>query len=100
MGTWVAYEFLRLVRKTGLPMPRKAWLSALASPDLPEPQRPWRQQRTLGEQDFKASDEMVWRWCVRVGERWGGVRVGCVAAAAHPGKHDFKAGDSGGCWWW
>lgn len=55
MGTWVAYEFLRLARKTGLHMPRKAWLSALASPDLPEPQRPWRQQRTLGEQDFKVS---------------------------------------------
>ncbi|GAB4813687.1 hypothetical protein N2152v2_000733 [Parachlorella kessleri] len=53
VGTWVAYEFLCAARQQGLPMPRHAFLSGFASPDLPEVQRPWRQQRLLGEQDFK-----------------------------------------------
>ena len=53
VGTWVAYELLRLVQAQGLPAPRKAWLSAMASPDIPEGERPWRRQRGLDEAAFK-----------------------------------------------
>ena len=53
VGTWVAYELLRLAQSHGLPMPWKAFLSAMATPDTPLEARPWRQQRTLGEDDFK-----------------------------------------------
>ena len=52
VGTWVAYELLRLAQSHGLPMPRKAFLSAMASPDIAVEARPWRQQRTLTEENF------------------------------------------------
>ncbi|KAL4451499.1 hypothetical protein ABPG75_007161 [Micractinium tetrahymenae] len=52
VGTWNAYEFLRLAQRQGLPMPRQAFLSAMASPDIPWEQRPWRQQRGLNEAQF------------------------------------------------
>lgn len=53
VGTWVAYEFMRLCAVRGLPQPRRAFLSAMASPDIPVDRRPWRQQRTLDEPQFK-----------------------------------------------
>ncbi|PRW20885.1 Monothiol glutaredoxin- chloroplastic [Chlorella sorokiniana] len=53
VGTWVAYELLRAVQAAGLPMPTKVFLSAMASPDIPWDQRPWRQQRGLDEEQFK-----------------------------------------------
>ncbi len=53
VGTWVAYELLRLAQSQRLPMPRKAFLSAMASPDIAIDARPWRQQRTLAGEDFK-----------------------------------------------
>lgn len=59
VGTWNAYEFLTLARARGLPMPRRAFLSAMAPPDLPPQQRPWRQQRALPEADFKASVGLI-----------------------------------------
>lgn len=53
VGTWNAYEFLMLARSRGLPMPKHVFLSAMASPDIPEESRPWRKNRTLGEEAFK-----------------------------------------------
>ncbi|KAK9813306.1 hypothetical protein WJX72_012248 [[Myrmecia] bisecta] len=53
VGTWNAFELLCLLRQHGLPMPVKVFLSAMASPNIPEDQRPWRQQRTLNEEEFK-----------------------------------------------
>ncbi len=52
LGTWAAFELLRLAKRQGLPMPAAAWLSAMPSPDTPLEQRPWRQQRALDEQQF------------------------------------------------
>jgi hypothetical protein len=46
---------MRLCAERGLPPPRRAFLSAMASPDIPVDRRPWRQQRTLDEPEFKAS---------------------------------------------
>lgn len=56
MGTWVAYEFIAAARDHGLPMPRHVSISALCAPDLPFEQRPWRQQRSLDEENFKVPD--------------------------------------------
>jgi len=35
MGTWVAFEFLMLCRKAGLPLPKAAFLMAFPGPQLP-----------------------------------------------------------------
>lgn len=53
VGTWNAFEFLHAARAAGLPMPRHAFLSAMAAPDIPEAQRPWRRQRDLSEPEFQ-----------------------------------------------
>lgn len=53
VGTWIAYEFLVLCRERGVPMPKKAFISAMPSPDIPFEERPWRQQKNLNEEDFK-----------------------------------------------
>ncbi len=66
VGTWNAYEFLRLAQQRGLPMPLKAFLSAMASPDIPWEKRPWRQQRGLSEADFKVGaqhQQQSWHLC-------------------------------------
>jgi len=53
VGTWNAYEFLMLAKARGLPMPKHAFLSAMASPDISEESRPWRRNCTLDEEAFK-----------------------------------------------
>lgn len=55
VGTWVAFELLAAARGAGLPMPRAAFLSAMAAPDMPEARRPWRRQRELSEADFQVT---------------------------------------------
>ncbi|GIM09650.1 hypothetical protein Vretimale_13491, partial [Volvox reticuliferus] len=52
-GVWISFELLRAVRRVGPPMPRVWCLSAMPHPDVPHGRRPWRQQRTLGDADFK-----------------------------------------------
>lgn len=42
-----------MARKLGLPMPHMAFLSAMASPDIPPAERPWSPQRTLSEGAFQ-----------------------------------------------
>ena len=53
VGTWNAYEFLMLARSQGLSMPKHLFLSAMASPDIPEQLRPWRRNSSLDEEAFK-----------------------------------------------
>ncbi|KAL3147970.1 hypothetical protein ABBQ38_014265 [Trebouxia sp. C0009 RCD-2024] len=53
MGAWTAYEFLLHARANGLPMPVKAFLSAMPHPDMPFEQRPWRQQARLDQAQFQ-----------------------------------------------
>lgn len=53
MGAWAAYEFLIHARANGLPMPVKAFLSAMPHPDIPFEQRPWKQQASLDEAQFQ-----------------------------------------------
>jgi hypothetical protein len=64
----VAFELLAAARAAGLPMPRAAFLSAMAAPDMPEARRPWRRQRELSEADFQVithicpRTKMSWHW--------------------------------------
>ena len=58
VGTWISYEFLLLCQKHGVPMPQKAYLSAMAAPNIPFEDRPWRQQRHLSEEEFKVGGWM------------------------------------------
>ena len=53
VGTWIGFEFLQACHAAGVPPPRAVFLSAMAAPDIPFADRPWRQQRTLNEEDFK-----------------------------------------------
>lgn len=59
MGAWAAYELLEAAKKRGLPMPVRMVVGAMPAPDIPMLHRPWRQQRRLGEEEFKVS------WCSR-----------------------------------
>mmetsp|Transcript_49083 Transcript_49083/g.142226 ORF Transcript_49083/g.142226 Transcript_49083/m.142226 type:complete len:209 (+) Transcript_49083:2-628(+) len=52
-GTWVAFEFLMLARKIGLPMPRAAFLNAFPAPHMPVAQRPWHRSRSLSDDGMK-----------------------------------------------
>lgn len=53
MGAWAAYEFLTHARANGMPLPVKAFLSAMPQPDIPLEQRPWKQQASLDEAQFQ-----------------------------------------------
>eukprot|EP00933_Yihiella_yeosuensis_P039906 TRINITY_DN3408_c0_g2_i9.p1 TRINITY_DN3408_c0_g2~~TRINITY_DN3408_c0_g2_i9.p1 ORF type:complete len:398 (+),score=87.80 TRINITY_DN3408_c0_g2_i9:107-1300(+) len=53
VGTWVAFEFLMLARKVGLPMPKAAFLVTFPSPSMPEADRPWRQSAKLNTEQIK-----------------------------------------------
>lgn len=53
VGTWISFEFLQACRGAGVPLPKLAFLSGMASPDIPFEERPWRQQKNLNEEEFK-----------------------------------------------
>jgi len=53
MGTWVAFEFLILARKIGLPMPKAAFLMAFPAPHMPVAQRPWHRSQRLKDDALK-----------------------------------------------
>lgn len=70
VGTWNAFEFLHLARASGLPMPKQAFLSAMAAPDIPLAQRPWRQQYALSEAEFKVPLKVHSGWMHRDMNLW------------------------------
>mmetsp|Transcript_2970 Transcript_2970/g.6529 ORF Transcript_2970/g.6529 Transcript_2970/m.6529 type:complete len:404 (-) Transcript_2970:156-1367(-) len=53
VGTWVAFEFMILARKIGLPMPKAAFLNAFPAPHLPVSERPWPQSVQLDSNGIK-----------------------------------------------
>ena len=53
VGTWVAFEFLSLLREAGLPMPAHVLFSAFPAPDIAPAARPWRPNAALNEAAFK-----------------------------------------------
>lgn len=54
VGTWVSYEFLKLVYAQGLKPPVTQVVSAFPQPDIPEADRPWEKSRKMAVEAFKA----------------------------------------------
>lgn len=53
VGTWVAFEFLLLARKCGLPMPKAAFLNAFPAPHMPVSMRPWGRSKLMKTDGIK-----------------------------------------------
>jgi len=49
VGTWVAFEFLVLCRKAGLPMPVAGFFNAFPAPHMPTKMRPWHKSQKLND---------------------------------------------------
>jgi len=54
VGTWVAFEFLMLARKIGLPMPKASFLMAFPAPHMPTSKRAWGKSKTMTDAQLKA----------------------------------------------
>lgn len=52
VGTWVAYELVRMMQKCDLPMPQACIFAAFPGPNLPEADRPWRVNRPMSSAVF------------------------------------------------
>uniref|UniRef100_A0A7S0FV02 Thioesterase domain-containing protein n=1 Tax=Pyrodinium bahamense TaxID=73915 RepID=A0A7S0FV02_9DINO len=57
VGTWVAFEYLILCRKVGLPMPKAGFFMAFPAPHMPEKQRRWKKSSRLT--DAKMKQEVI-----------------------------------------
>jgi len=53
VGTWVAFEFLMLARKMGLPMPIAGFFNAFPAPHMAVSKRNWHKNRSMNEEAFK-----------------------------------------------
>ena len=53
MGTWVAFEFVRELRRQNLALPKILIVSNLAAPQTKEESRPWRRNAKLTDSQFK-----------------------------------------------
>ena len=47
MGTWFAYEFLKLLAERGIPFPSMWVVSGFPAPHIPERERPWNRNRPM-----------------------------------------------------
>jgi hypothetical protein len=53
VGSWCAFEFVRLARSLGFPPPALACLSGFPAPDVPPRERPWTPNAALDDSAFK-----------------------------------------------
>lgn len=53
VGSWCAFEFVRLARSLGFPPPALACLSGFPAPDVPTRERPWTPNAALDDAAFK-----------------------------------------------
>ena len=53
VGSWCAFEFVRLARSLGFPPPALACLSGFPAPDVPTRERPWTPNKGLDDAAFK-----------------------------------------------
>lgn len=53
VGTWVAFEFLQLLRSRGVRMPEQCFFSAFPFPDIPHRSRPWEINVMLNDEGFR-----------------------------------------------
>lgn len=53
LGAFIAFEFLCLMRKRGLPSAKHIFLSCMVSPDTPVEQRPWKPTKDLNTEELQ-----------------------------------------------
>ena len=53
MGTWMSYEFCRLVCEKGFPLPKMLCISGFPSPSWPEAKRPWSKNAPMADPAFQ-----------------------------------------------
>uniref|UniRef100_A0A0G4HVN1 Thioesterase domain-containing protein n=1 Tax=Chromera velia CCMP2878 TaxID=1169474 RepID=A0A0G4HVN1_9ALVE len=53
MGCNLLFETLQAIKKKGLPMPTRVFMSGMVAPDTPEDKKPWKKSRDLTEEEFK-----------------------------------------------
>merc|ERR1712107_742234 len=49
----VAFEWLLLIRKMGLQLPKAVFLNAFPAPHMPTAMRPWRRSKRLSDEEMK-----------------------------------------------
>lgn len=59
VGTWVAFEFMMLCRRIGLPAPKAAFLNAFPAPHTPAEKRPWHRSRKLDDKGLR-EELLMW----------------------------------------
>ena len=52
-GTWMSYEFLRLLAEKGIPMPRQLVVSGFPAPMIDEKERPWNRNAPMDDPAFQ-----------------------------------------------
>jgi hypothetical protein len=81
MGTWMAYEFLKLVAEKGIPYPKQLVVSGFPAPSWPEADRPWNKNAPMADPAFMDEcrgwnvNEIVFQegnWKVRAQQGRGG----------------------------
>ena len=100
MGTWMAYEFLKLVAEKGIPYPKQLVVSGFPAPSWPEADRPWNKNAPMADPAFMDEcrgwnvNEIVFQegnWKVRAQQgraREGGPgREGRCSARRHHQQH-------------
>ena len=52
MGTWMSYEFIRLMAERGIPLPRLWVVSGFPAPSIAEKERPWNRNEPMDDAAF------------------------------------------------
>jgi len=53
LGTWMSYEFVRLLSEKGMPLPKFWSVGGFPAPTIPEADRPWNKNRPMADPAFK-----------------------------------------------
>ena len=52
MGTWMSYEFIRLLAERGVPLPSQWVVSGFPAPSIPDKERPWNRNAPMDDPAF------------------------------------------------
>jgi len=53
MGTWMLFDFVKLLMEKGIPLPQQIVVSSFPAPHIPADQRPWRVNKGMDDEAFK-----------------------------------------------
>jgi len=52
MGTWMSYEWMKMLAERGIPLPKQWIVSGFPAPDIPENERPWNKNKPMADPKF------------------------------------------------